>query len=97
VIFLDLSRATCLRRALTRLARDRRRRRPDLPEGCNEGFDFPFLRWIWRYPRDDRPRVLELLRRLDGRADVHHLRSPADVGRFTNEIERAYSRKPTDS
>jgi adenylate kinase family enzyme len=82
VIFLDVARVTCLLRALKRLVHDRRRSRPDLPEGCSEGFDLSFLRWIWRYPRTDRPHVLELLAGVDRQVDVRHLRSRADVRRY---------------
>ena len=82
LVFLDFPRATCIWRVLKRLVRDRRRRRPDLPEGARESFDPLLLRWIWRYPRTDRPRVLELLARLDGSLQVHHLRSRTDVRRF---------------
>ena len=82
VVFLDLPRRTCLRRVLTRAVRDRGRRRSDLPEGCEESLDLDLLRWIWRYPRTSRPRILQTLDRLDGTADVHVLRSPKDVQRF---------------
>jgi adenylate kinase family enzyme len=85
VVFLDLPRAVCLWRVLWRLARDRGSARPDLPEGCGEGFDLPLLHWIWRYPRDDRPRVLRILAGLDG-ADVRRLRSRGDVRRFVGTI-----------
>ena len=30
--------------------------RPNLPEGCPEKMDMTFLRWIWDYPRNSRPR-----------------------------------------
>jgi adenylate kinase family enzyme len=79
VIFLDLPRRTCLRRALWRLVRDRSRTRPDLPD--HEGFDLPFVRWIWRYPHEDRPRVLALLDSVSG-ADIRRLRSPREVRRY---------------
>src|SRR5207245_1270390 len=82
VIFLDLPRATCLWRVLKRFVRERRRSRPDLPEGCPEGLELSFLRWIWRYPRDDRPRVVGILASLDRRVDVRHLRSRSDVRRY---------------
>ena len=82
VIFLDLPRRVCLWRVLKRLVRDRGRSRPDLPRGSREGFDLSLLRWIWRYPCVDRPRVLAILARLDDRVAVHHLRSRADVRRF---------------
>jgi adenylate kinase family enzyme len=87
VVFLDISRARCLWRVLRRLVADRGRSRPDLPEGCWEGFDLPLLRWIWRYPAADRPRVLRLLGTLPGHVGVHRLRSGADVRRFLRHLD----------
>src|SRR5439155_6128480 len=86
VILLDLPRATCFRRVLTRLARGRRRPRPDLPEGCPEGFDLELVRWIWRYPHTDRPRVLSILAGLDPQVDVRRLRSRSDVRRYLETL-----------
>jgi adenylate kinase family enzyme len=82
VVFLDLPRRTCIRRALWRLVRNEQR--ADLPEGCPEGWDPAFVRWMWRYPRDDRPQVLELLDGLD--ADVHRLRSRTAVRRYLETV-----------
>ena len=82
VVFLDVPRRTCLRRVLLRWIRDRGRARPDLPEGATEGFDPHLLRWIWLYPKTDRPRVLELLASVSDHAAVHHLRSRAEVEEF---------------
>ena len=62
--------------------RDRGRRRADLPDGCGEGVDLAFLRWIWSYRRRDRPRVLALLAGLEPQVAVHRLASPAAVERF---------------
>src|SRR5215212_10697456 len=39
VVFLDLPRVTCVRRAVARVVRNRHRRRPDLPDGCAESVD----------------------------------------------------------
>ncbi|HZO62547.1 MAG TPA: hypothetical protein VFB35_06150 [Gaiellaceae bacterium] len=82
VVFLDLPRLTCLRRALWR--RVRNEDRPDLPDGCPEQFDLAFYRWIWRFPREDRPEILRLLEGLD--ADVHRLRSRAEVERYLESV-----------
>jgi adenylate kinase family enzyme len=87
VIFLDLPRRVCIWRVLTRLLRDRGRTRADLPQGAEEGFDLPLLRWIWDYPHADRPRVLELLGQLEARgAATHRLRSRTDVRRFLRSL-----------
>ncbi len=88
VIFLDLPTAVCLRQALSRLVRDRGRSdRVDLPDGCPEGLDLPFLRWIWSYRRADRPQVLGLLSRIERRVTVHRLRSRREVRQFA-ELSR---------
>jgi adenylate kinase family enzyme len=87
VIFLDVSWPRCIWRVLSRLVWDLETSRADLPEGCREGFDLQLLRWIWRYPRADRPRVLEVLRRLDReRVTAYHLRSGAEVQRFLDGL-----------
>jgi adenylate kinase family enzyme len=87
VIFLDVPRPRCIWRVLSRRVRDRGRSRADLPEGCREGFDLPLLRWIWRYPAVDGPRVLELLRRLRSeRVTVHHLRSSGEARQFLDSL-----------
>jgi adenylate kinase family enzyme len=67
VFFLDVPRLRCLRRILKRRVGSRGSRRPDLPEGCEEGLGREFLLWVWRYPADNRPRVLELLAELEAR------------------------------
>jgi adenylate kinase family enzyme len=82
VVFLDLPRRTCLRRVLWRRVRDRRGTRPDLPQGGGESLDVSLLRWIWGYPRTDRPRVLRILAGLGSKVESHHLRSAADVRRY---------------
>jgi|SRR5215211_6772797 len=85
VVFLDLPRRTCLRRIVWRRVRDARRSRVDLPAGCKEGIDRELVRWVWRFPRDSRPRILELLRRLPPRVAVHQLRSARDVRAFLSK------------
>jgi adenylate kinase family enzyme len=82
VVFLDLPRRTCLRRATMRRLRYRGERRPDLPDGCPEEFDLAFYRWMWSYPGRVRPRVLAILAGLPSEVVVHHLRSDDDVRGF---------------
>jgi len=85
VIFLDLPRTTCLWRVVKRRVREARSPRRDLPAGCRESIDVSFMRWVWHYPRRNRPHVLALLDGLDG-IDVHHLRSDDEVSRFVESI-----------
>jgi adenylate kinase family enzyme len=75
VVWLDPPRLLCIWRALRRRVRDRGRERPDLPVGAYEGFDWEFLRWIWRYDETDRAVVLDLLRGIEQEHDLWHLRT----------------------
>lgn len=55
VVVLSLPRLRCLTRVLLRWLRHRGR---DIQaKGCPERFDAEFLRWVWRYPIDGRPRL----------------------------------------
>lgn len=87
VIFLDFPRLLCLWRVLKRWWRYRGRSRPDLPPGCPEKIDLPFLRWIWQYPRTRRPVIQKKLKRACGK-QVIVLNSPRDVHRFLREMEK---------
>lgn len=83
-IFLDLPRTTCIARAARRSVRDRHSRRPDLPEGCREGLDWGFLKWMWNFDRDDRPQILARLHASPAR--LVHLRSPAEVQDYASTL-----------
>lgn len=57
IVWVDQPRGLCLRRALTRALREHGRKRADMAEGCEEKIDVAFLRYIWNWNRDTRPRV----------------------------------------
>ena len=87
VVFLDVSRVTCLVRVVRRAARHRSRPREDMAPGCPEHVTWEFARWIWRYPKTSRPGVLSMLdefRRGGGRALVLH--TDAEVRTFVASL-----------
>lgn len=61
VLHLDFSTALCLGRVLRRTLAGMAgaAARPDMAEGCPERFDPEFLRYVLRYRREGRLRVLE--------------------------------------
>jgi adenylate kinase family enzyme len=90
VVFLDLPRSTCIGRVVRRIATTFGRVRPDMAPGCPEKLDWEFLRYVWDYPVDRRPVVLESIRRYasgNGKRVVT-LRRPVEVERFVREVER---------
>lgn len=57
IVWVDQPRGLCLRRALQRAFKERGRTRADMAEGCEEKIDLEFLRYIWNWNRDTRPRI----------------------------------------
>jgi len=87
IVFLDIPRARCLIRALGRIARYHGRVRPDLPEGCPEGFDWAFMRWIWAYPKHYRPRIVAVFDGVRARGGtVVVLHDDAEIEAFLSDL-----------
>ncbi|MFG2054965.1 AAA family ATPase [Micromonospora sp. NPDC048930] len=89
LVLCDPSRLRCLARVLRRRWTHRATSRPDLPEGCPEQIDLPFLRYLWRYPRRSRPRVLAAARAIAPDLPVLRLRTAADTRRFLATLPAA--------
>ena len=58
LIWFDLPRATCMMGVMTRIAKSHGRVRPEMAEGCPEKIDLEFLRYVWRFRQDIRPKLL---------------------------------------
>ena len=82
LVLCDTSRPRCLVRIVRRRWAHRRLPRPDLPEDCPERLDLGFLRYVWRYPRDSRPRVFAALAEHAPALPVRRLRGRRDAARF---------------
>ena len=79
LVFCDLPRQLCLFRVLRRRWAYRAAGRADLPPGCPERVDLQFLRYVWRYPRQSRPRLLCGVRTWAPELPVVRLRTRAEV------------------
>lgn len=86
VVLLDYPRRVCLFRALRRILTWRGRTRPDMAADCPERLDGEFVRWIWDFPRTQRPQALELLDGWTGELRV--FRSPRACAGFLAKLER---------
>jgi adenylate kinase family enzyme len=89
IVFLDMSRLTCLWRVLYRALRYHGRSRPDMATGCVERLDIAFLLWIWHYPYRTRPKVVSLLEAYGLTRKVIHLRTHREVKLFVDGLAAA--------
>ena len=85
VIDLAYSRYRCLFQAIKRLAFSVPEGRPDLPLGCRESLDTSLLKWIWRYPVANRPRIDEAIQKWGKHIVYLKFTSPRQLNRWINE------------
>ncbi|MGI2326890.1 DNA topology modulation protein [Planococcus sp. YIM B11945] len=82
IIFLDFNRILCTYRILKRMIRYRNKPRPDMAEGIKERFDVNFVKWVWRYPKTNRPLVLSRIDQLKETKTIIVLKTPHQAKRF---------------
>ncbi|WP_114165673.1 DNA topology modulation protein [Exiguobacterium sp. TNDT2] len=86
IIFLDLPRTVCTYRVLKRMLSHRGKTRPDMGDGCEEWFDLKFLKWVWDYPKSQRPDVIHRLHGLPDDKRVIMLHSRTEVRDFITRV-----------
>ena len=86
IIFLDLPRRICLYRAFKRSLQYRNKKRPDMGEGCKERLSFTFFKWIWDFPKTQKPIILNHLTHLSTKKGVMILKSPKDIEKFLEKM-----------
>ncbi len=81
-IFLDLPRTICVYRVLKRVALYRKGSRPDMADGCDERFDWEFVKWTWNYPTRSKPKVETLLNKYRNTKTIIRLTSRKEIENF---------------
>ena len=82
VIFLDFPRTICVYRILKRVLTYRKGTRPDMAQGCDEKFDWEFIKWVWNYPKRSKPKVEALLKRFENEKTIIRLKSKREIENF---------------
>lgn len=87
VIWLDLPPRIYRWRVFKRTVLGWRRTRADMTPGCPERLDLPFLRYVWNFHRDNRPRLRERLQKASAGTTVITLTSRRAVRGFCKGLE----------
>ena len=89
LIVIERPLLLCLWRVAWRSAFDRDGTRPDLPEGCPEGFDASVFRFAWDFPEKHRPEIFAAIERFGRHLDVVRLCNDQDAAEFLRTTEAA--------
>jgi adenylate kinase family enzyme len=85
VIYLDYSRWRCLAQLLKRRLAYRSstgKIRPGMPDGCPERIYFSYVRWLWRYPISERPKVFAAIDQCKHKVNVLRFSDPGAADGF---------------
>jgi adenylate kinase family enzyme len=91
IIFLDLSPWLCTARILKRYFDHIGETRPDMAEGCQETGEWEFIKWVWNYRGQSRPRILDRIERFAAGKRVCILRSRIAMERFLEQARNMQS------
>lgn len=87
IIFLDLPRYRCMINALKRVFIYRNKRRIDMAEGCYEGFDISFYKWIWTFKKKHGVMVKERLKNLKNEKNIVILKNYEEMDKYLEKIK----------
>jgi adenylate kinase family enzyme len=89
IIWLDMPTSICLFRAIVRMIRYRGQVRSDMGSGCPERIDLEFVRFIWRFSRQERPRIACLLDAAHDRGkNIVRLKTAMQVNQYLASLAR---------
>jgi adenylate kinase family enzyme len=70
VIWFDLPRHVCMTGIMKRIIVSYGRVRPEMAPGCPERIDFEFIRYVWTFRQQQRPKLLEFFEGLRSDQDL---------------------------
>ena len=86
LIFVDFNRILCMWRVTKRSIKHHGKCRPDVGDGCKDGFPPLFLyRVIWTFPKKYRKRFLDFINTKEKR--VFHFKKRKELKRFIEEMK----------
>lgn len=89
VFFFDLPRLVCMSGILWRSASTYGQVRPDMAPGCPERFDLEFMRYVWTYCEQQRPKVMKFFERLRPDQTLVRFTSRRDADEYLRAVAPA--------
>ncbi|MGW7945788.1 DNA topology modulation protein [Staphylococcus xylosus] len=82
VIFLNLPRRICYYRVFKRFFKNIGKTRIDMGEDCKEKISFTLLKFIWNYPKQRKPFLLNKLDKIKENKNIIILSSTKEINNF---------------
>jgi adenylate kinase family enzyme len=92
IIWPDLPRFACVAGILRRWVTNLGRTRPEMTPGCPEKIDLEFLRYVWTWNREVRPRVMAGIQNHASGKPVVMLKSHREMDEFLRLVNKSPTR-----
>ena len=92
IIWFDLPRSTCMFGILRRIAGSYGQVRPEMAEGCPEKIDLEFLRYVWTYRQQQRPKLLDYFQGLRADQSLVCFTDRAQADAYLKDLARQQNR-----
>lgn len=92
VIFLDVNRYLCIYRAVKRALKNKKR--ADMAEACEERLDPKFIKFLWNFPRQQRPLISKKLNHLSQEKTVIIAKSGKQALEKVIEAQQSGKKEP---
>ncbi|HBA03326.1 MAG TPA: hypothetical protein DCW51_04845, partial [Clostridium sp.] len=76
----------CTYRIVKRRFMFKGKKRPDMTEGCEEKLDLEFVKWVWKFNKNERPKILEKLKNYKDKKIIV-LNNPRDVDELIKNLK----------
>ncbi len=92
IIYLDYPTWKCLWRVLRRIYKYRGIVRPDMPQGCNERFDWEFIHYVATFNLTRRKYILQKLKKAQkDKKNIKILTTDKEVNQYLDNIQHYFS------
>ena len=88
IIFLNMPMYLCIYRIVKRRFMYHGKSRPDMDEGCKEKLDMNFVKWVWGYNKNQKPRILDKLKKLSKEKNVIIFNNTSEVDKFIYDLKK---------
>ncbi|WP_346868614.1 DNA topology modulation protein [Clostridium sp. UBA5119] len=89
IIFLNMSTLLCTYRIIKRRFMFKGKKRPDMTEGCEEKLDLEFVKWVLKFNKNERPKVLEKLKNYENKKKIIVLENPRKVDELLRNLKES--------
>jgi len=96
IIFLDYPRFISIWRIIKRYCKYHGKTRPDMGVGCIEKIDYEFLKWIWDYNSNIKPKINQLIRQAQNNKRIIVIKNNQELLQLKTNLQKNISNLKKD-